>query len=277
VSPKQPFMTYVREAFHNWYNYSGLLLFGGLALILKEPGYLLMGSGLELAYLYFMSTNPRFIRSADAVLEDRKHLQIEQLRDHLWQDIHPHFQSQYLELEHMTKRLRDEFIGLKDQADPMQEDNYRKIIMLLGSYLKIARAVTRYQQYLENVDLDHIERDIKRLEAQLEGADERVLGVRKKNIDVLLKRREKIEKAGANQDYLIAQMEAIEDTMRLVVDQAITLSDPKGTGMQIDNLLTTLQDTDLISAEMDYYNELEQGMADEVVALPYEGRSKQRQ
>jgi hypothetical protein len=269
VSPKYPFWTYVKAAFHDWYNYSGLILAGGMALILGDPGPLLIGSGLELAYLYFMATNPRFVRLVDSRLEDAKHMRIELLRERLWEHIDPQLQARYRELEGMTQRLRHEYEMLGERADAMQQDNYRKIIMLLASYLKIARAVTRYRGYLESVQPETIRKDIARLEQQIEGmTDERILGVRKKNIDVLQKRLEKVEKAGANWSYLIAQMEAIEDTMRLVVDQAITLSDPKGTGLQIDNLLTTLQETELVSSELEYYDELEQGMLDDVIDLP---------
>jgi hypothetical protein len=275
VTPKNSFGTYVSRAFNDWYNYAGLLLFGGLSVIFGDPGPAMFGAGLELAYLYFMATNPRFIRKVDSEIEDAKQLNINLLRDRLWEHIDPTLQAKYYELENMTLRLRTEHEGLGDRADAMQQDNYRKIIMLLASYLKIARAVTRYGNYLSEVDPEGIRRDIGKLEQQLEGSDERVLSVRKKNIDVLQKRLEKIEKAGANWSYLIAQMEAIEDTMRLVVDQAITLSDPKGTGLQIDNLLTTLQETELLNTEMEYYDELEQGMLAETIDLPDQGRVRQ--
>jgi hypothetical protein len=86
---------------------------------------------------------------------------------------------------------------------------------------------------------------------------------------VLKKRAEKVEKAKANSQYLAAQMETIADTLRLVVDQAITLSDPKGMGVQIDNLLSSLQDTEIVAAEMEGFEEFEQGM-DPVVSLPRE-------
>ena len=270
MSPKYPFTTYLREAFHDWYNYAGLILFGGLTLILRNPGPLMMGTGLELAYLYLMATNPRFIRLVDARLEDAKQMRVELLRDRLWEHIDPQYRTKYKDLEQMTGRLRDEYAGLGNRIDPMQEDNYRKIVMLLASYLKIARAVTTYKSYLASVNPDDIKQDIDRLTKELDGADERVQDVRKKNIDVLQKRLEKITKAKANMDYLTAQMEAIEDTMRLVVDQAITLSDPKGTGVQIDNLLSTLQETDLVSDEMSAYDELEQGLGDDVIDLPAE-------
>ena len=269
MTPKNPFFVYVKAAFQDWYNYSGLLLCGGMALIFHNPGPVMFGAGLELAYLYYMATNPRFIRNVDAKLEDAKLLRIDVLRDKLWPYIDRQLQEKYQELEQMTQRMRSEYEGPGGRGDAMQEDNYRKIIMLLASYLKIARAVTRYRSYLESVNPEQIKKDIERLKKQCEGiTEERILAVRKKNIDVLEKRLDKIEKAGANWSYLMAQMEAIEDTMRLVVDQAITLSDPKGTGIQIDNLLTTLNDTELVSSEMEYYDELEQGMAEDVIDLP---------
>jgi hypothetical protein len=269
MTPKHPFLTYVQSAFHNWYNYSGLILASGMSLIFQNPGPVMFGAGLELAYLYFMATNPRFIRSVDARLEDAKLLKVDVLRDKLWPHIDRQLQDKYRELEQMTQRMRTEYEGMHGRGDAMQEDNYRKIIMLLASYLKIARAVTRYRGYLESVNPEQIKKDIARLQKQCEGvSEERILAVRKKNIDVLQKRLEKIEKAGTNWSYLMAQMEAIEDTMRLVVDQAITLSDPKGTGIQIDNLLVTLNDTELVSAEMEYYDELEQGMSEDVIDLP---------
>jgi len=81
---------------------------------------------------------------------------------------------------------------------------------------------------------------------------------------------EKLIKAKANCEYLLAQMETIEDTMKLVIDQAITLSDPKGMGLQIDTLLLNLQETELVAAEMESFTELEQGLSDEIFPLERE-------
>jgi hypothetical protein len=52
------------------------------------------------------------------------------------------------------------------------------------------------------------------------------------------------------------------------VDQAVTLSDPKGMSMQIDSLLTTLNDTDQIASEIDSFEELDSGLSDEIPDVP---------
>ena len=49
-------------------------------------------------------------------------------------------------------------------------------------------------------------------------------------------------------------------SVSLTIDQAITLTDPKGMGMQIDNLLANLQETELITSEMEAFEELQAGM-----------------
>lgn len=264
MEPKYPFPTYLKHAFQNWYNYGGMILFGGLALILREPGWLFMGAGLEIGYLFMLSTNPRFQRVVDSELEDQKSLKVEEFAKSLWPHIDQDLRQRYTDLDNLSGRLSTDILPTSSDNRDMLKDNQRKVAVLLASYLKIAVAVTRYRHYLTGVNPDTINKDVARLTKEIDGADDRIKAVKQKNLEILKKRLEKIDKAKANCEYLAAQMEAIEDTMRLVVDQAVTLTDPKGMGTQIDNLLQTLQDTDLIAAEMEPYAEMEAGMSDEL-------------
>jgi hypothetical protein len=259
MSGKYPFKEYLRQAFHNWYNYGLLILFGGLGLINGNLGWFLVGAALEIVALYNVAGDRRFQRYVDSVLEDEKELQVFGLRNSLWPYIADDLRAKYMDLEQLSARMRGDVTSFSKIKDPLIKDNIRKISVLLSSYLKLAVAVTRYRNYLDGVNESQIDGDIARLKKEMGGAEERVQEIKQKNIDILSKRLEKITKAAANVDYLGAQMETIADTMRLVVDQAITLSDPKGMSVQIDSLLTTLQDTDLIAAEMESLDELEAG------------------
>lgn len=264
MESKYPLLTYVRHAFYNWYNYGGMILFGGLGLIMQEPAYFLFGAGLELTYLYYMSMNPRFRRAVDAELEEKKQLQVDVLRDALWPLIHSDLRERFGELENLVAKLRAEKPVPGVDAS-MLKDNQRKVAVLLGNYLKLSVAVSRYRNYLAGVNEATIKGDIARLGKELESASERVAEIKKKNVEILEKRLEKVTKAKSNCEYLVAQLQTIEDTLRLVVDQAVTLSDPKGTAVQIDTLLDTLKETDLVAAEMDAFEELEAGLTDEVI------------
>lgn len=259
MSGKYPFKEYLRQAFHNWYNYGLLILFAGLGLINGNWGWFLVGAGLEVVLLYNVANDPRFQRWVNSMREDEKEMEVFGLRNALWPHIARDLQARYMDLEQLTARMRGDITSFSKVKDPLIKDNLRKISVLLSSYLKLAVAVTRYRNYLGGVNMSQIDGDIGRLRSEMESADDRVKEIKQKNIDILAKRAEKIDKAKANVEYLGAQMETIADTMRLVVDQAITLSDPKGMSTQIDSLLTTLHDTDLIAAEMESLDEIEAG------------------
>lgn len=270
MAARNPWSTYLSHAFHNVYNYGAMGLCVGLALIFREPGWLLLGSGLELGYLYLLATNPRYHRHIDSLLAAEKELRIDELRKHLWPLVGEQLRPRYEELARLADRLDGEDIRTLSQRDPFFIENKRKVNVLLATYLKLAVAVTRYGTYLASVEPDEIKKNIGRLEEELEGSNERVKKVKLKNIEILRKRLNKVTKAETNKSYLAAQMETIEDSMSLVVDQAITMSDPKGMGVQIDNLLLNLQETELIADEMESFTELEAALDDEMFILPRE-------
>ena len=214
-----------------------------------------------------LATNPRFQRLVDAEIDDQKQLRVGELAKLLWPHIDSDLRQRYNELDALAARLQADTPASSGYGKDMLKENQRKVAVLLASYLKIAVAVTRYRHYLSSVNVDKIKSDSQRLEQEIEKAEDKIKEVKQKNIEILKKRLEKIDKAGTNNEYLAAQMETIEDTMRLVVDQAVTLTDPKGMGMQIDNLLTSLQDTELIASEMEPFAELASGI-DDVIDLP---------
>lgn len=249
-------VAYVGAAFSNWYNYTGLVAGTVLAIAFREPGWLLLTAGLELAYLYFMATNPRFQRHINSLHGAERELDVESIRAQLWEYVPSEYQRQYSELTALVSRLSAPGVTAAQKRDPYFKDNQSKAAILLANFLRIAVAMGRYAQYAGSAEPQQIEADIKRLITEADQAEPRIQQIKVKNIEILRKRLEKIVRAKANQEYLAAQLEAIEDTLKLVVDQAITLSDPKGIGQQVDNLLQNLQDTDLLSAEMDSYLEL---------------------
>ena len=263
VELRHPWQEYLKRAFCNWYNYSALALMAGMALIFQNEAPLYLAIAGELVYLYMMITNPRYIRHIDSQIAKENELNVGALRNRLWPYIDEEYRERYLRLEQMAHRLDDEDVSALRKRDPYYQQNLHKIAVLLGSFLRIAVAVTRYSKYLRGIDPEEIKGNIARLEEeQAQAADKRVQEVKAKNIDILVKRIEKLDKAKANSDYLQAQMDTIEDTMSLTIDQAITLTDPRGMGVQIDNLLANLQETELIAKEMEAYDELEAGFSD---------------
>ncbi|MCB1217878.1 hypothetical protein KDL44_10820 [bacterium] len=267
MKAKQSSLRYVKHAFCNWWNYSALLLPVALSLISDNPAWLLIGAGLEIGYLYMQAGNPRYRRMVDSLFDDAREHDATGVRESVWQYLSDEHRRVYAGLEHEAARLEDDDVGTAQRRDPYYQDNRRKVQRLLISYLQLARAVSRYAQYIDGADEQRIRRDIERLQDEIGKAEERVREVKLKNVDVLGRRLAKLQKAHANLDYLSAQLETIEDTLHLVVEQAITLSDPRGSSMQIDNLLGNLEETEMLAAEMDAYLELQDGLTDEVIDI----------
>lgn len=251
-------LKYIKRAFNVWGNYVFLGL-GVLAGAFIHWGIFLVLAGLELGYLYFRVSDQRYRRHVDSRLLEERVTDVEEFRSKLWPLLSDDARQGYQELSVLADKLDAADITATQKRDPYFKENQRKVKVLLINYLQMGAAVARYRDYLERTNPQQIEQEIAELEGELEGATTRVRSVKQKNIEILQKRRDKVERAEANYDYLRAQMDTIADTMELVVDQAITLSDPKGTGVQIDNLLNNLQTTDELATEMAAYEELQEG------------------
>src|SRR5512136_1348774 len=114
---KPSFSDYVREAFHarpigmfvppNWV---GLGVFGLLGLL--NPGFWVMGVGLELAYLGILATNKRFQRLIDAVYLGKTTRGRQEMVDSLINQLGPEGLKRYRALEVRCRAiLKQQFRG----------------------------------------------------------------------------------------------------------------------------------------------------------------------
>ena len=261
-------VTYIKHAFQTYANYGLLLVICLLAVVTRQPGWLAIGAGLELAYLGTLTFNPRFQRLVDSQVGDAAQLNIEPLKARLLPVIAPEMRQRFTTLEQLTAQILGGNVVPALKRDPYFQDNQRKVATLLVSFLRIAFALTRYAQYLSTNDPQKVQADIDRLEGEAMTADERTQAVKMQNIDILKQRLDKIKRAAANREYLSAQLQTIEDTLQLVVDQAVTLSDPKGAGLQVETLLQNLKDSEQISGEMDSMLDMDLGQDDLTAGLP---------
>jgi hypothetical protein len=74
-----------------------------------------------------------------------------------------------------------------------------------------------------------------------------------KNLDVLLRRKEKLTEINHYVQKAYGQMELIENTFRLLADQIVTMRSPRELGSQLDDLLdgveavkSTARETDVL-------------------------------
>lgn len=139
----------------------------------------------------------------------------------------------------------------KDQIDKMCVENpaftvdllrgeLTKLDSLVHSYIEMSGACVRYLDYLRNIDLDGIEKDIRRYSHQVDNLPETEKERRQialKNLGVLQARKAKVAEI---RQYLVTmrgQQDLIENTFKLLADQILTMRSPQELSGQLDELM----------------------------------------
>jgi len=110
---------------------------------------------------------------------------------------------------------------------------------LVDSFLELALTVSRYQQYLDGIDLDSLERDRERWQsrAAAQKAADQEREIAKKNFAVIMKRIEKLREIRAYLGVATGQLDLIENSFQLIADQIVTMQSPTELSGQLDDLL----------------------------------------
>jgi hypothetical protein len=230
---------YRKYAFHNIYNYT---LMGGVAAtaLLTQNWFLgVVGAGAEILWMVFAPDSPILQRLwFDKVHDANLRAQAEKERGEVLSQLPAHERERVIALE----QKRASILALCAQNQRFTADLLRgelkKVDQLTGSFLELTALTHRQRSYLKGVDVDELEREVRRYEAQSEKSDnEDVRSLAQKNLAILLKRKEKL--AEINQVVLkaMAQMELIENTFQLLADQIVTMRSPRELGGQLDDLL----------------------------------------
>jgi len=114
-----------------------------------------------------------------------------------------------------------------------------KLAQLHASFVRLASACRRAETYLQAVDVRDLERQIKAQQGlQEKMTDESVRELAAKNATVLQKRLETIKEIETFLARARGQMNLIENSVRLLRDQALTMTSPDQLTEQLDDLLT---------------------------------------
>lgn len=219
-------------------NFFGLAAAGLLAAFVN-PGFLLLGLGLEIGYLYLLSQNPRFRRAVDAeaMREDpadqRYQQQIAQLT--------PGQQQSQRQIE---ARAREIFCTL--ERSPMLSTHRDSLEQLVWLHLRLLVA---RQAILGVVATAESERD--RLQRQEDQIDERLASTDispelRRSLEqqkaVIDQRQEAHANAGRRMEHVDAEIARIDQQIALIREQALLASDEEHIGASLDALAASFNE-----------------------------------
>lgn len=251
--------SYLRAAFLNVYNLS--LLGGAMAASAVTGEYVLgaIAAGAEALWLLFGPDFKPFRRVVDASIRSEKEKQeqarlgkmLEALPEREWGRARAIDELRNDIARDMKQNPSFQYLLIQTEVD--------KLSQLYASFVSLAHACVKSETYLGQTDDRDLLRQIdqqKKVEAAAK--DETVAAIARKNVQVVEKRLETIKEI---QNFLArarGQMNLIENSVRLLRDQVLTMQSPDQLGEQLDDLITgvdavqsSMRDSEAILAKVD--------------------------
>ncbi|MCK6550276.1 hypothetical protein L6R52_30855 [Myxococcota bacterium] len=237
--PKKERVPYFKYAFHNVYNYTMLGGFGAAALLTQNWWLAVVGLGIETLWMVF-GPDSKLLRRFyfdkihdENLTEAARAARLKQLAGLPMTDAR---RCEDLEV----KRLAILKLCAENRAftNELLKEELDKMDQLVESFVDLMVSSHRYEQYLDGVDSNELERDMARYQKQMDRAqDEEAQRLASKNLEVLTQRREKIAEIRRFVQKAHGQMDLIENTFSLLGDQIVTMRSPKELGGQLDELI----------------------------------------
>jgi DNA repair exonuclease SbcCD ATPase subunit len=247
-------INYTKEAFLNPYNLGFLIMAMLVAFFLSgtEPWFnivLILAAALELMYLGIVPRDERFqrvVRSRRA----REHARPPSQKE-IFQLLTRISQRRYARLRKLEKDIRTNYRKLAYSVQGLLESHLKKINGLLDSYLNLLYQKERYDYSLQSNTENEIARAISTLRADLEDDSPRVRAIKERRLRVLEQRLARFKKGRENLEIIEAQLETVEDVVKYIHEQSLTLRNPEEITFQLDTLLKEVEETEASVQELD--------------------------
>ena len=249
MAAKPGFTDFVRAAFNArpWGmfvapNWVGLGAFGLLGVM--DPGFWVLGAGLELGYLLALSTNPRFQRAISSEPESAVRSEWNDRIQRLTRQLNEEDRGSYAALAERCRRIielqdsGETTHGLETQADSLGRLTWMflRLLVARGTIRTILRdgeedeqLAQRHASLARQVDDPAAAPELRRsIAGQMEILEQRI---------------EQRKQAESKLAFIDAEIARIEEQVELIREQAALSTDPELLSRRIDEITATLGGT----------------------------------
>lgn len=246
-----PFMHYLREAFSakpigmfvapNWIGLTVMTILG----IAVDPGFFVLGAGLECGYLYWLTSNRRFrnlVEAKELHAVQQEGVQRRQLR---LADLAPVDQSRCAKLEGrcrgVLEQQRSQGIAASDLRG--QGEGFARLNWIYLNLLLTRQNIRRVMgSSLDIGGEDSLKQRIARLDGQVQesAANDDLKKSLAGQIEILQQRMEKQKEARDKLAFIEAELTRIEEQVELIREQAAISTDPRTVSDRIDQVAADL-------------------------------------
>ncbi len=247
-------INYTKEAFQNPLNLGFLIatmltafFVSGSEMTLNVV--LIMVSAIELMYLGFVPRNKRFRRSIRS-RRAAEHAKPPSGKE-IFRLLTKSSQRRYVRLRKLEKEISNNYRKLSYATQGLLESHLRKIDGLLTSYLNMLYQKQRYELSTNSSREREVIRSIAHLRTEMEDDSEKVRSIKKRRLHILEQRLQRFEKGAEHLEILEAQIETIEDVVKYIHEQSLTLRNPEEITFQLDTLLEEVGETEAAISEIE--------------------------
>jgi hypothetical protein len=226
-------------------NWIGLGVFALLGLI--NPGFWVLGLGLELGYLWVLSSHPRFQRLAAASMRLEANRQWQAKMEAAVRQLGAEDQQKYRFLEARCRSLLEQQQQIGAAAEGLRAQS-EGLGRLLWVYLRLLLTRQAIQRVIRGSDSQEgsegLEQRIARLRTRLgEHLTDDLRRSLTGQIEILEQRLERRREAKDKLAFLDAELTRIQEQVELVREQAVLSTDSEALSQRIDQVTTTLGST----------------------------------
>jgi hypothetical protein len=235
---------FVKEALKWQYNWIGLAGAALFALVSGTGMPLVLAAGLELIYVSLVPRSSRFRRLVRSWKYAEQKRQREMKLSAMFNEMLPELRTRYVALDTLCGAIRSNYSRLSSTSQMFLEQMAQRLLGLLEAYLRLLYADFQHSEYLQTTDPDTIRREAAQLERALSSDPPQVQEINRRRVEILTKRLERYDKVRENQKVVQAQCLAIEDILKLIRDQSVSMRDPQQVSDQLESLVHDVEQTE---------------------------------
>jgi hypothetical protein len=221
-----------------------LLLIGVmfLSLILWNVPVLLIGLGMEGAFLALVPRSRHFQLRIDEMLDDAERALAAKAREALVLQMGDAHRQELARLEALVGKTAAN-VERQGGAASFAAPEPDRMGRLTSSYIRLAIAYKACEESLAMTNRHLIEGSIRSLEAAEMGSPERTRGLVRRRLSIAHRRAECWTRTRDNLEAIAHQLATITELVHLMHQESLVQPDPAGVGEVIDHLLTDFEES----------------------------------
>jgi hypothetical protein len=250
------FLDYVKAAFSakpkgmlispNWIMVAAFGLLG----VFVNPGFLILGAGIELAYLFLMGTNKRYQKFVDAVRLSEKHAGTRIELDSVIGSLTKESRDRFHQLNMRCASILDFYSDGVNVAPDIFQHHTQSLNKFVWIFLQLLIAKETIMNLVKESKLSpryraKLEEDATALQQRIEG--KKISAELKKSLesqrDIVLQRLHVLGEAEEKMLYVDAELSRVEQQVELLREQAVVSKDAQAISTRIDTVSSSLGET----------------------------------